>query len=180
MNESEPGVRGLAARTLGRIIDFVQALPFVVVALVMLSFYGASAITLVAATTLVLFPLQMRVVRTEVLRVRSEAYLAAARMAGLSELELSIRHVLPNAAWPALENATVVFGISVTLMAALGFLGVALPPPTPEWGSMISRGASDAAVGRWWAAGFPALALALTMIAFSQAAAVLLPKRRGL
>jgi peptide/nickel transport system permease protein len=180
MNEAAGGIRGAAARALGRIVDFVQTVPFVVVGLVAVSFYGANIATLVCAAALVMFPGQTRLVRAEVLFVRGNAYLDAARMAGLGEFELTIRHVLPNALWPALGNATAMLGISITMIAALGFLGVGLPPPTPEWGSMISRGASDAAVGRWWAAGFPALALALTMIAFSQAAAVLLPKRRGL
>jgi peptide/nickel transport system permease protein len=180
MNEAAANMRGGAARALGRVVDFIQTVPFVVVGLVAVSFYGANVLTLVCAASLVMVPGQAKLVRTEVLFVRSNAYLDAARMAGFGEFELTIRHVLPNALWPALGNATAMLGISITLIAALGFLGVGLPPPTPEWGSMISRGASDAAVGRWWAAGFPALALAGTMIAFSQAAAVLLPKRRGL
>jgi peptide/nickel transport system permease protein len=63
----------------------------------------------------------------------------------------------------------VVFSGAILNTAALGFLGVGLHPPTPEWGSMISTGASDAAVGRWWPAAFPALAMLGCVVAFAAA-----------
>jgi peptide/nickel transport system permease protein len=80
---------------------------------------------------------------------------------------LTMRHVLPNVSWPALENVSLVFGAAILITATLGFLGVGLEPPTPEWGSMISRGASDAAVGRWWPAFFPAMAMVVSVAAVS-------------
>jgi peptide/nickel transport system permease protein len=88
-------------------------------------------------------------------------------MAGEREFVLILRHVLPNSAWPALENATLVFGTAIVLAAGLGFLGVGLQPPTPEWGTMIAVGAPSAAAGRWWSALFPAIALALSVVAIS-------------
>lgn len=163
MNESARGPLGYLARGLARAVDLVQAVPAVVIGVVVVAFYGASATTLVIAIALILVPLQARLVRTEVLRVRSEAYLEAGRVAGLGELRLTIRHVLPNASWPALENTAFLFGVAVILTAALGFLGVGLPPPEPEWGSMLATGGSDASVGRWWSAVFPTLALAVTV-----------------
>ena len=179
MNEAAGGSRGFLARSMSRCFDFIQSLPSIVVCLVAVSFFGAGVTTLVVSVGLVLSPLQMRLVRTEVMRVRSEAYLDAARIAGLSELRLTIRHVLPNSCWPALENTTVLFGVGIIIMAALGFLGVGLPPPTPEWGAMISRGVADASVGRWWSAGFPTFALILTVGSVVMASVVLFPKRRG-
>ncbi len=179
MNEAARGPLGWLTRGLARIIDFLQAVPAVIFGLVAVSFYGQNAITLVLAVGLALCPVQVRLVRTEVLRVRSEAYLEAARLAGLSELELTVRHVLPNSCWPAVENATVLFGTSIIIMSALGFMGIGLPPPTPEWGSMMSRGATDAASGRWWSAGFPALALALAVASTALAAATLFGRRRA-
>jgi peptide/nickel transport system permease protein len=179
MNEAARGPLGWFTRGLARVIDFLQAVPAVIFGLVAVSFYGQNAITLVLAVAFALCPVQVRLVRTEVLRVRSEAYLEAARMAGLSEFELTIRHVLPNSCWPAIENATVLFGTSIIIMSALGFMGIGLPPPTPEWGSMMSRGATDAASGRWWSAGFPALALALAVASTAIAAATLLGRRRA-
>ena len=179
MNESAGGLRGLLTRNVARFFDLVQSLPSIIICLAAVSFYGANPATLIISVGIVLCPLQMRLVRTEVMRVRSEASLAAARIAGLPEWHLTIRHVLPNSCWPALENSTVLFGISIILLSALGFLGVGLPPPTPEWGAMISRGASDVAVGRWWGAGFPTLALIFTVSSIVLASGVLYPKRRS-
>lgn len=169
MNEAKGRVLGGSARFAARALDLMQAIPAVVIGLVLVAFFGASVGTLVIALSVIHVPIQARLVRTEVLRVRGDAYLDAARMAGESELRLTIRHVLPNSSWPALENSTAVFSVAILLTAALGFLGVGLHPPTPEWGSMISTGASAAAVGRWWPALFPALAMMLCVVAFSNA-----------
>lgn len=159
MNESGRGPIGLLARSLARALDLLQALPAIIVGLIVVAFYGASTTTIIMAISIIVMPLQARLVRTEVLRVRTEAYLEAARIAGLSELRLTLRHVLPNSSWPAAENTPFLFGVAVILTAALGFLGVGVPPPTAEWGSMLAQGASGASVGIWWPASFPALAL---------------------
>ena len=167
MNESRRGLLGVLARGLARLIDLVQAVPAVLIGLVLVAFYGGNLPTLIAAISIVLLPIQMRLVRVEVLRVRGEAFVDAARMAGMSEFGLTVRTVLPNSTRAALENVSVVFALAVILTAALGFLGVGLPPPTPEWGSMIATGASDAALGRWWSALFPTIALMLSVGAVS-------------
>lgn len=179
MNEARRGLFGLAARGLGRFVDFAQAIPAIVIGLVMVSFFGASAATLILGISIILTPIQARLVRVEVLRVRSEAFLDAARMAGTGEFLLAARHVMPNAARPAFANISVIFGVSIILTAALGFLGAGLPPPTPEWGAMIARGATDAAVGRWWSAGFPFLALMFSVVAVSLAFTAWPPRRAG-
>lgn len=165
MNESGRGLGGFLARGAARFLDLLEAVPTVIVALVVVSFFGTSSPTMIFTLSVILAPIQARLVRTEVLRVRGDAYLDAARQAGLSETQLVFRHVLPNSSVPALQNASVVFGLTIILTAALGFLGVGLAPPTPEWGSMITRGAGDAAIGKLWAAGAPALALCLTVAA---------------
>ena len=169
MNESRPGPVGALARGTSRALDLVQALPAIVIGLVLIAFFGASVPSLVLTLSVILMPNQARLVRAEVLRVRGEAFVDAARMSGESEAVLVLRNVLPNSAWPALENTSLVFGSAIVLTAGLGFLGVGLPPPTPEWGSMIAIGAPDAASGRWWSALFPAVALALTVFAASAA-----------
>jgi len=169
MNESKRGPLGMIARGVARGLDLVQAIPAIVVGLVVVAFYGASAMTLTFAIAIIVSPIQARLVRTEVLRVRSEAYLEAGRISGLSEFELTVRHVLPNSSWPAVDNTAFVFGVAILLTSSLGFLGVGLPPPTPEWGSMLATGAPDAVVGRWWSSTFPtiALALAVSSVAFA-------------
>jgi peptide/nickel transport system permease protein len=169
MNESKRGLLGVLARGFSRGLDLLQAIPAIVIGLMLVAFFGASVTSLTVALTVILAPNQARLVRTEALRTRAEAYLDAARMAGEREFVLTIRHVLPNASWAALENTSVVFGSAILNTAALGFLGVGLHPPTPEWGAMISTGASDAAVGRWWPALFPAAAMVTCVFAFAAA-----------
>lgn len=169
MNESRRGPIGWLSRAVARALDLAQAIPAIVIGLVLLAFFGASIPSLVLALSVVLTPNQARLVRTEVLRVRGEAYLDAARISGEPEYGVILRHVLPNSSWPALENASLVFGSAIILTAGLGFLGVGLNPPTPEWGSMIAAGAPAAAVGRWWSALFPAAALAITVFAITAA-----------
>lgn len=178
MNESRGGLVGWAARVSARVLDLVQSVPAVVVALTLVAFFGTSLWSMSIALAAILAPNQARLVRTEVLQVRTEAYLDAARMSGQTELGLTVRHVLPNSSWPALENATVVFGAAILLTSTLGFLGVGLQPPTPEWGSMISTGASDAAVGRWWSALFPAAAIVVAVSAVAMAGQHLFGRRR--
>lgn len=168
-SEHGRGLSGLAARTGTRAFDLIQAVPGLMIGLVVVSFFGASIPSLTVAMALVLAPVQMRLVRVEVLRVRGEAYLDAARMSGQGEFRLLIRHVLPNSIWAALENMAYLFATSILLTAALGFVGVGLQPPTPEWGSMLSRGTNDALSGRWWSAGFPAAAIMVTVWAFATA-----------
>lgn len=178
MNEAASGPRGRAAHGTARLIDLTEAVPGVILGLVALAFFGASFSTMTIAIGIMLTPVQVRLVRTEVLRVRSEAYLDAARMMGMSEAELSVRHVLPNSIWSALEYSSVVFAVSVITTASLGFIGVGLPPPTPEWGLMLSRGATDALIGRWWPAAFPAIALASTVASVAIGASVIFGRRR--
>lgn len=178
MNESRRGPLGWLARGTARLVDLAEAVPSVLLGLVVIALFGATAVTLTVALAVILSPIQIRLVRTEVLRVRKEAYLDAARIGGATEWALTLRHVLPNSVRPAWENASVVFAVSIIVTAALGFVGVGLPPPTPEWGSMLSAGAQDAVVGRWWAAAFPALALAATVAAFAGGTGLLLRRLR--
>ena len=173
MGEGSGGLFGAAGRGVARVLDLADAVPLIVVAMVAVAFFGANSVTLVVVLTVILAPSPARLTRSEVLRIRTEAYLDAARVGGMSEARLSMRHVLPNASVPAVENMSVIFGLAIAIAAALGFLGVGIAPPTPEWGSMVARGTSDLISGRWWAALFPALMLAAAIASFAYAGGVL-------
>ena len=178
MGESSRGLYGFVARGTARVLDLADAVPLIVVAMVAVAFFGANSLTLVIVLTIILSPSPARLTRSEVLRIRTEAYLDAARIGGMSEARLSVRHVLPNASLPAVENMSVIFGLAIAIAAALGFLGVGIAPPTPEWGSMVARGTSDLISGRWWSAVFPAVLLGGAIASFAFAGGFLV-KRMG-
>lgn len=169
INEPADGARGTVARGASRLVDLIQAVPGILIGVVAVAFYGATVATLVIAIAVIVCPLQIRLVRTEVLRVRQEGYVEAARVAGATNLEAGVRHILPNSVSPALQNMSVLFGIAIIVTAGLGFIGVGLTPPTAEWGSMLAGGATDALQGDWWSAAFPAvfLAFAVTTVALA-------------
>lgn len=167
MYESRRSLLGVVARLLGRAVDLVQAIPVMIAGLVIVSFFGRDVLVITGALALVLIPFQARLMRTEVLRTRSEGYIDAARMSGESESRILLRHVLPNSARSTVENSSSIFAMAIIFCAALGFLGVGIPLPTPEWGSMLALGAPDAAVGRWWPVLFPAIALGASVWAAS-------------
>ena len=179
MYESRRGLLGVAARLLGRIVDLVQSIPVMIAGLVIVSFFGRNALVITMSLAIVLIPFQARLMRTEVLRTRSDGYLDAARMSGESEWQILRRHVLPNSAGPTIENSSAIFGMAIIFSAALGFLGVGIPVPAAEWGSMLALGAPDAAVGRWWPVLFPAVALAFSVWSASVLVAGLTNRPRG-
>lgn len=163
----ERSTRGWArfvGQVIVRILDLLQALPAIIIGLVLVAFFGANLATLILAMVVALSPNQARLVRSEVLRVSGEVFIENAAVSGESAASRTFRYVLPNAAWPALENSTLVFASAIALTAGLGFLGVGLAPPTPEWGSMISTEAPGVLTGYWWPTVFPSLAMLLTTV----------------
>ncbi|NHI17689.1 ABC transporter permease [Microbacterium excoecariae] len=178
MGESRRGVVGLVARGTSRVLDLADAVPLIVIAMVAVALFGATPLTMIVVLAIILAPSPARLTRAETLRVRREAYLDAARIHGMTETRLSLRHVLLNAAAPAIENMSVIFGLSIAVAAALGFLGVGIAPPTPEWGAMVSRGTSDLISGRWWSSVFPAAMLGAAIVSAAAAGAVVLARIR--
>lgn len=165
--EHRTGALGTCARLAVRAVDLLQSVPILIAGLVAASFFGRTPIVIVLALGLALVPYQLRLMRTEALRVRGESFLDSARLSGENSARIVLRRILPNAVRPVLENASAVFGMGIIFSAGLGFLGVGIPLPEPEWGSMLASGVSDALVGRWWAATFPALAIAFAVWAAS-------------
>jgi peptide/nickel transport system permease protein len=165
--EDRRSAAGLFARSMLRLIDLLQSIPLTVAALVIVVIFGTNPVVLAIGIAILLSPAQARLVRTEVLHVKREGYVDAARMAGRSEANIALTRVLPSSLWPLLENWPMLFSNAIMIIAALGFLGVGIQPPTPEWGAMISNGSADASAGRWWPAVFPSLALIVSVVAMN-------------
>ncbi|WP_320671381.1 nickel transporter permease [Patulibacter defluvii] len=167
---------GLIAGTVGgwvdavimRIADVFLAFPTLVLALAVAASLGGGMQNVVIAVAIAGWPWYARLVRSVVLSVRHEGYVEAARVGGASRWRIIRRHILPNSIAPVIVQASQDLGFTVLLAASLGFLGVGVSIPTPEWGTMINDG-REVFMSSWWVAGFPGLAIVLTVLAFNLA-----------
>ncbi|GAA2181785.1 ABC transporter permease [Brooklawnia cerclae] len=164
LSESSRGILSTVGRTLNRISDYIIAIPDIILAVVVVGIMGSSDLALTVAIILALVQAPIKLTRMEVLRVRNEAYLEAAELAGEGRLHSAFVHVIPNSLGPAMRNMPLIFGNCVIILASLGFIGVGVDAPTPEWGYMISSGLSSLMLGRWWESVFPAVAVFLSVL----------------
>jgi peptide/nickel transport system permease protein len=149
-----------------RIMDVWMAFPVVMLYLLIIVALGASAVNVVIAVAVATAPAIARMVRGLALDMRNREFVAAARMRGESTSYILFREILPNMSGPILVDALVRVGYSVFSVAALGFLGLGVPPPNPDWGRMTFEGRQAMAITPT-AALFPALAIASLVIAFN-------------
>lgn len=150
-----------------RITDIFQAFPSFVLALAVAAVLGPGVRNLVVVVALVNIPAYIRLMRAEVIATREHAFVEAAKCQGLSPLSVLFRQVVPNSLNPILVIAPLNCGWAMLTVAGLSFLGLGIPVPNPEWGSMISTGAGDVVAGEWWTSVFPGLALFVTVLAFN-------------
>jgi peptide/nickel transport system permease protein len=149
-----------------RIVDVMMAFPVVMLYLLIIVAVGPSAVTVVLAVAVAATPAISRLVRGLVLDLRSREFVAAARMRGESTFYILFREILPNATGPILVDALVRIGYAAFAIGALGFLGLGVPPPNPDWGRMAAEG-RQAIILTPTAALFPALAIGSLVIAFN-------------
>lgn len=150
-----------------RVMDAMMAFPTLVLALAVVAALGASLPNVVLAVALTLFPAANRVVRSVALSVRETDYVTAARGLGGSEWRVLFVHVLPNCFAPYVVIATANLGTAILAEAALGFLGLGVPPPTPAWGSMLSGAAQGYLYRAPWMAMYPGVAITLAVFGFN-------------
>jgi peptide/nickel transport system permease protein len=144
----------------GRLIEAVLALPFVIIAFLFVVAVGSSTGALIIIIGFVFTPLIARTVRAAVLSERHLDYLSAARLLGESRTRIMFGEILPNIMPTILVEFTVRLGYAVFAVATLSFLGFGVQPPTPDWGSDIAANYSGLLAGYWWQVLFPALAIA--------------------
>ena len=149
-----------------RVVDLVNALPFVLVALVAVMVFGPSFLTLLVILALFSWGALARQVRGEALQLRTTDYVALARVAGASPLRIIWRHLLPGVTNTLIVVATLRAGQIILSEATLSFLGVGIPPPNPAWGSMVSSG-RDYLSSAWWIAVIPGLGIGITVFALN-------------
>lgn len=138
-------------------MDVIIAFPFLVLVIAIVAFVGGGTLNVMAALTIGGWPAFARLVRGEILVQRRMEYAEATRLLGYSRGRILFRHLLPNAIPPALVFAVSNITLNILTAAALGFLGLGVAPPTPEWGLMMSEGETFL-LNAWWIATMPGLA----------------------
>ena len=146
-----------------RVIDILQALPLLVLALVMSAALGPSLPNTIIAIAIPLIPTVARVIRANTLALRELAFVEAAKSIGMSEMRIALRHVLPNTLAPLIVLATAQLGAAILTEASLSFLGLGIPEPYPSWGRMLSESAAEYVRTAPWLVIFPGVAISLAV-----------------
>ena len=148
-----------------RVLDVLMSLPALILALLLMAALGAGLSTVIIAIAVTRVPLSTRVVRSMVLSVKELSYVEAARMLGASGARVMTRHVAPQCVAPFLIISTGHLGAAIFIEAALSFVGVGVPPPTPSWGNMLGGVLAEAFKPPWWMVVFPGTAITITILA---------------
>jgi ABC-type dipeptide/oligopeptide/nickel transport system permease subunit len=133
-------LEGRTAAAIAGFIDLLLTIPSLVLAIAIASVIGAGLFGLILAISVTFVPPMARLVRGRVLELKSEDYVEAARAVGTSDVGIMRRHILPNAFTVIVVEASLAAGQAVLIAAALGFLGLGVQPPAPEWGTMLGAG----------------------------------------
>ncbi|MGH2449924.1 MAG: ABC transporter permease [Candidatus Limnocylindria bacterium] len=149
-----------------RIVDVLLAFPPLLLALSLVSVLGTGVSSVIVAVAVVQSTTYARVVRATVLALNREDFILAARAQGVPGLRIALRHLLPNSLAPVLVLATVGIGTAITTEAALSFLGLGVPPPTPSWGATLAFGLAYLRDSPHLAI-FPGIAIIITVLGFN-------------
>ncbi len=149
-----------------RVMDMMLAIPSILLAIAIMAALGPGIEKAVVAIGLVSIPEYARIVRSEILAIKENDYVAAARVIGDSNFKIVFRHVLPNALPSIIVRATLGISSAILDCAALGFLGLGVQPPAAEWGDMLGRGRNELFRAPWLMI-FPGLAITLAVLAFN-------------
>ena len=148
---------GVVDKVLMRLVDITLAFPFFVLVLAIVAMLGPGLMNFIIALACVAWVAYARLVRAEVQIIKKSEYVQAAQTLGFSPVYIMLRHVLPNALSPIIVYAVTDAVLVILLGASLGFLGLGVQPPTPEWGVMIASGQTYIGLA-WWISFFPGLA----------------------
>lgn len=149
-----------------RLTDIFLAFPLLVLAMGISVALGRGLVNAAAAMMLTLWPVYARLVRSQAILVRGREYVEAARSVGMSDLQILLRHVIPNCPDALLVQASLDIGTAIIVVASLSFLGMGAQPPMPEWGAMILEGRPylrDA----WWVSAFPGVGMFFMVTVFT-------------
>ena len=152
--------------TIMRLIDVILAFPPLLLAIVVISILGPGIRNAMIAVGIAQLPVYARLVRAEVLSNKAREFVVAARAIGASDLRIMAIHILPNCMAPIIVQSTLNIATAILSAAALGYLGLGAQPPTPEWGTMLTKGRLYLRVAPHVTT-FPGLAIVITVLGFN-------------
>jgi peptide/nickel transport system permease protein len=157
---------GVISDVIMRTTDIFFAVPNLLMAIVIVTALGANTLNLMIAVGVASIPQFVRITRATVLTVRNQEYVEAARAIGRNEFAIILLHILPNCLSPIIVMVTLRIASAIITASSLSFLGMGVPPPAPEWGSMLSDGRRFLR-GYSYITLFPGLAIMMTVLAFN-------------
>jgi len=165
------GVIGLLSGYYGRrvdtalagVMDFVLVLPFLPMLLVLGSIFRFSAFTITFVIALLVWPRMARLVRGQVLTIRDQDYVQAAKAVGVTNVKIALRHILPNVVGIMIVEATLIVAQAILIETAVSYLGLGIQPPTPSWGNMLEDSRTTMTT-QWWLTWFPGLMIVITAL----------------
>ena len=146
-----------------RCMDALMAFPAIMLAIGITAVLGPQTASVIIALSVAYVPRTARIVGSAVLVIRETEYIQAAIVAGAGNARIVFRHLLPNSLGPLVVQMSFVFSYAILAEAALSFLGIGAPPPTPSWGNIISEG-RDRSIEAWWIMLFPGIAISLAAL----------------
>lgn len=159
-------VGGVVDSLISRVTDAFLACPFLILAIALAAFLGPSLTNAMIAIGVSAAPIFVRLTRAQVLNVKVEDYIEAARAVGCSPMRVAVSHILPNVTAPVIVQSTLAIAAAVIAEASLSFLGLGQQPPEPSWGSMLNT-AKNFIDNAPWMAIWPGLAIFILVLAFN-------------
>lgn len=151
-----------------RITDIFLAFPYLIGAILVVRTFGSGVTQVIIALVVLGWPTAARLMRGQMLALKEAEYVEAARSIGASDWRIVLRHILPNAIQPVFIYSFTSIGVAVVAMASLAYLGVGVPPDTPEWGRLINQGIEQVqVVGKDYLWIYPSAAICITTLAFA-------------
>jgi peptide/nickel transport system permease protein len=160
-------IGGFVDTVIARLIDVMLSIPFLILAISIAYISGPSLFLVIIIVGVLSFTYLARIVRGQVISIKSREFIEAARALGARPWRIMFVDLLPNVMAQVIVYATLLIPAAIVFEASLSFLGVGVPPPTADWGSMISDASGFFQYGYWWFLFFPSVALLTTTLAFN-------------
>ena len=160
-------IGGFVDTVIARFIDVMLSIPFLILAISIAYISGPSLWLVIGIIGVLSFTYPARIVRGQVISIKGREFVEAARALGAGPWRIMFIDILPNVMAQVIVYATLLIPLAIVAEASLSFLGVGVPPPTADWGSMINDAAGWYQYGYWWFLLFPCLALLITTLAFN-------------